>query len=49
MQNHKKIKIEEHNCVWSKINRVLKKKKYKDNDILFYQETLGFNVIDNNM
>ena len=42
-------KVEESNCIWSKINKVLKKKKYKDNDILFYQETLGFNVIDNNM
>ena len=49
MKYGKNEKDEESNCIWSKINKVLKKKKYKDNDILFYQETLGFSVIDNNM
>ena len=46
MKYGKNAKVEESNCIWTKI---LKKKKYNDKDKLFYQETLGFSVIDNNM
>ena len=42
-------KVEESNCIWTKIEKVLKKKKYNDKDKIFYQETVGFSVIDNNI
>ena len=49
MQNHKNLKVEEQNCIWSKIERVLKKNKIKNMNKLYYQQYIGFNIIDNNM